>query len=246
MGEIEVPVLRSLADGVQAQQLAAAARRRMLDGMAEFVTQPPAGLSTGPLPAGVVVAAGERMLWAGYSGRVPWWFGPQDIYLSAFALVWLTFVALMAAFSVTRGSGMFLIFRVPLALAGGLYPAVGRLIHRRLRISRAGYVLTDRRLIASWRPGRTPVTVEARLRELLPPVIRGHAIFTGLADWSRPECSAGWRNLLWPTATTAPPALIGIADAPAVRELIAAAQLASRATAQGAQQTQPTAVKDPD
>jgi hypothetical protein len=100
--------------------------------------------------------------------------------------------------------------------------------------------------ITSWRIGRTPVTVEAQLGELLPPVIRGQAIFTGRADWSRQRRSAGWRNLLWPTATTAPPALIGIADAPALGELIATAQLASRAPAQRAQQKQPTAVKDPN
>jgi hypothetical protein len=80
MGEVEVPVLRSVADGVLAQQVAVVARLRMLDGLAEVVT-PPAGLSAGPLPAGVVVAAGERVLWAGRPGRVPWWFGSQDIYL---------------------------------------------------------------------------------------------------------------------------------------------------------------------
>ena len=138
----------------------------------------------------------------------------------------------MGAFAVSSRQGPFLIFLVPLAVAGGLYPAAGRLIHRRVRISRSGYVLTDRRLIASWRLGRTPVTVQARLGELLPPVIRGQAIFTGWADSSRQGRSMGWRNLLWPTATTAPPALIGSADAPAVRELIAAAQLALRAPAQ--------------
>jgi hypothetical protein len=245
MGEVEVPVLRSVADGTQAQQVAVAARRRMLGGLAEFVTPRP-GLSAGPLPADVVVDAGERVLWAGRPGRVPWWFGSQDIYLSAIALVWLTFVGLMGAFAVTIGSGTFLIILVPFAVAGGLYPAVGRLIHRRVRISRSGYVLTDRRLIASWRIGRTPVTVQARLGELLPPVIRGQAIFTGRADSRRRGRSAGWKNLLWPAATTAPPAVIGIADAAAVRELIAAAQLALRAAAQGAEQTQPTAAKDPD
>jgi hypothetical protein len=106
MGEVEVPVLRSVADGVLAQQVAVAAGRRMLDGLAEVVT-PPAGMSTGPLPAGVVVAAGERVLWAGRPGRVPWWFGPQDIYVSAIALVWLAFVGLMGAFAVTIGSGTF-------------------------------------------------------------------------------------------------------------------------------------------
>ena len=90
------------------------------------------------------------------------------------------------------------------------------------------------------------MTVQARLGELLPPVICGQAIFTGRADWSRRGRSAGFRSLLWPAATTAPPALIGIAGAPAVRELIAAAQLALRATAHGAEQAQPTAAKDPD
>src|SRR5262249_23213680 len=74
----QVDVLRSLADGMLAQQVAAAARQRMLDGLAEIVAD-----------------AGERVLWAGRPGRVPWWFGSQDIYLSAIALVWLTFVGMM-------------------------------------------------------------------------------------------------------------------------------------------------------
>jgi hypothetical protein len=244
-GQVEVPVLRSLADGTLARQVAVAARQRMLDGLAEIV-EPPGGLSAGPLPAGVVVDAGERVLWAGRPCRVPWWFGPQDIYLSAIMLVWLAFVGMMGAFAVTIGSGMFLIWLVPLAVAGGLYPAAGRLIYRRVRISRSAYVLTDRRLIMSWRLGRTPVTVQARLGALLPPVIRGQAVFTCRADLGRRGRSAGWRNLLWPAATTTPPALIGIADASAVRKLIAAAQLALRAEAQGAEQAQPTAAQDQD
>jgi hypothetical protein len=195
--------------------------------------------------AGVVIDAGERVLWAGRPGRVPWWFGAQDIYLSAIALVWLTFAVLMAAFAVASGSGALLIWLVPLAVAGGLYPAVGRLIHRRARMSRSGYVITDRRLIAFWKLGRTPVTVQARLGALLPPVVCGQAVFTGWADPSRQRRSPGWRHLLWPTATTAPPALIGIADAPAVRELIAVAQLALRAAARGSEHAQPTEAKDP-
>jgi hypothetical protein len=244
LGQVEVPLLRSLADAIQAQQVAVAARQRMLDGLAEIVP-PPAKMSGGLLPAGVVVDAGERVLWAGRPGRVPWWFGWQDIYLSAFMLVWLTFVGLMGAFAVTSGSGMFLIFLVPFAVAGGLYPAVGRVIHRRLRISRSAYVLTDRRLIASWQLSRTPVIVQARLGALLPPAIRGQAIFTDPVSSRRRGRSPGWRHLQWPAATTTPPALIGIADAPAVRELIAAAQLALRAAAKGAEQAQPTAAMDP-
>jgi hypothetical protein len=243
-GQADVPVLRSLGDGTLAQRVAVAARQRILDALAEFVT-PPSGMSSGPLPAGVVVDAGERVLWAGRPGRVPWWFGAQDIYVSAIALVFLTFAALMAAIAVASGSGAFLIWLVPLAVAGGLYPAVGRLIHRRARITRSGYVITDRRLIACWKLGRTPVTVQARLGALLPPVVRGQAIFTGRADPSRQGRSPGWRHLLWPAATTAPPALIGIADAPALRELIAVAQLAQRAAARSSEHAQPTEAKDP-
>jgi hypothetical protein len=243
-GQVEVPVLRSLADGTLAQHVAVAARQRMLDGLAEIVP-PPAGMSGGPLPAGVVVDSGERVLWAGRPGRVPWWFGAQDIYLSTVTLVWLTFVGLMCAFAVASGSGAFLIWLVPLAVAGGLYPAVGRLIHRRARISRSGYVITDRRIIAFWRLGRTPVSVQARLGALLPPVVRGEAIFAGRAHPSRRGRSPGWRHLLWPAATTAPPALIGIADAPAVRELIAVAQLALRAAARGSEHAPPTEAEDP-
>lgn len=244
LGEVEVPVLRSLGDAVSAQQVAVAARRRMLDGLAEVVTLP-AELSAGPLPTDAVLDAGERVLWAGRpGGRLPWWFGSQDVCLSVFALAWLACVVLMGAFAVTSGQAAFLIFLVPLAVAGGLYPAVGRVIHRRVRICRSGYVITDRMLIASWRLGRAPVTVQARLGDLLPPVIRGQAIFTGRADPGRRRRSTGWRQLLWPAATTAPPTLIGVADAPAVRDLIAAAQLALRAAAQGAENAQPTPAKD--
>ena len=37
--------------------------------------------------------------------QVPWWFGAQDMYLSAFGLVWLVCVSLMGALAVTGGSG---------------------------------------------------------------------------------------------------------------------------------------------
>lgn len=80
-----------------------------------------AGAVTGPLPAGVVLKPGERVLWAGGPVRVPWWFGSYDTYLSAFGLVWLVCGCLMGVLAVTGGTGAFLIFVVPFALAGGLH-----------------------------------------------------------------------------------------------------------------------------
>jgi hypothetical protein len=99
-------VLRSVADAGQAQQIAAAARHRLLAGLALPVPAP-ADTVTGPLPAGVVLKPGERVLWAGGPVRVPWWFGTYDTYLSAFGLVWLAGVCLMGALAVTGGAGAF-------------------------------------------------------------------------------------------------------------------------------------------
>ena len=226
----DLTVLRTIADADQAQQIAVAARRRLLDRQDPPVPAPGAA-ATGPLPAGVVLEPGERVLWAGGPVCVPWWFGGYDRYLSAFGLMWLTCVSLMAALSVTSGSAAVLIFLVPFAAVGGLYPAAGRVIHRRLRIRRSAYVVTSQRLITSWRLGGQPVTVSARLGELLPPAIRWQAIFTDPAAPRKRGPSDGWRNLPWPASTPATPVLIGVADAPAVRDLIASAQLALRAAA---------------
>lgn len=244
LGQSSVPDLRSVADALQAQQIAVAARQRMLNGLAVPVPAP-AGLVTAPLPAGVALEPGERVLWTGRPMQVPWWFGAQDMYLSAFGLVWLICVGLMGALAVTGGSGAFLVVLVPFAAAGGLYPAAGRLIHRRMRIRRSMYLITDRRLIASWQLGGQPVTVLAPLGQLLPPAARWQALFTDLADLSKQGRSAGWKSLLWPAATTTPPALIGIADPQAAYELIAAAQLALRTAASVTERAPGPATPDP-
>jgi hypothetical protein len=228
VGQSAIPVLRSLTDASQAQREIVAARRRMLDGMDGV--SPPVGLDvSAPIPAVIGLTAGERVLWTGRPQRVPWWFGPPDVYLSLFALVWLVFAGLMCALAASGGDAAFLAVLVPFAAAGGLYPAGGRLVQRRTRISRSSYALTDQQLITVWQFRGQPVVVQASLRSLLPPEIRAQTIFTVPARPDATRRGNGWKNLAWPAATTGSPALVGLRDPQAVRDLICAAQLAARA-----------------
>jgi hypothetical protein len=222
----DTPLLHDVAEAEQVRQIVTEARRRMLAGGTE-ARPPDAADGNVPLPEAIRLAQTERLLWAGCAGKVPWWFGLEDIYISVFGLVWLAFVSLMGVWAATGGSAWFLIFLVPFAAAGGLYPAAGRLMHRRIRIRRSTYVLTDRRLIAAWCVTE-PVVVQAALNRLLPPEIRGPAIFTRPAQATVILRRSGWKNLLWPTATSCPPTLIGVDNPRAVRDLICAAQLAAR------------------
>jgi hypothetical protein len=137
----------------------------------------------------------------------------------------------MAVWAARSGAAGFLVFIVPFGLVGGVYPAAGRVAHRRLLIMRSRYVLTSRRLITTWRPlrGSAPVVVQARLGALLPPTVRGTSILTGLASGDSTRQRNGWKELTWPATTAAPPAVIGLANAQQVAELIGAAQIAIRA-----------------
>ena len=151
-------------------------------------------------------------------------------------LAWLVFVTGMGALAArSPGNGFFLAWCGLVALAGGVYPAAGRVVHRRLRIRRSRYVLTSRRLITTWRPlgGGTPVVVQASLGALLPPVLHGRSVITGLASAggsSRQPGSLfrGWKALPWPAATVTPPVLIGLANAQEVAGLISDAPVAVR------------------
>jgi hypothetical protein len=91
-------------------------------------------------------------------------------------------------------------------------------------------VLTSRRLITTWRPlgGGPPVVVQAPLGTLLPPVIRGTSVITGLASADASSRLRGWKELAWPAATVTPPVFIGLANAQEVAGLIGAAQVATR------------------
>jgi hypothetical protein len=228
LGASDVPVLRSLSDGTSAREIIATARRQLIDGGAQPV-QPPPEVPSPALPDGVDLAGEERALWVGRPVRPPWWFGPPDVYLSAFAVFWLAGAILMCVLVVSSDSG-FLVVLVPLAIFGGVYPAFGRVVHRRLRILRSTYVVTSRRLILTWRmPLGQPVTVQAGLIQLLPPGVEGQTIVARWSPADEPERSAGWKGMSWPVSTSGPPALIGIGEAERVRDLIATAQLALRA-----------------
>ena len=221
----DIPVLHDIAGAGHVQQIAAEARRRML--ARETGAPPPdAAARSVPMPDRVRLQHAERTLWTGRAGKVPMWFGPDDLYISAFGLLWLTVVSFICAVTAASGDAWALVFFIPFAMAGGLYPAAGRLVHRRMRIRRSAYVLTDRRLITSWRL-REPVVVQAELDTLLPPETRGSLIITRPARPPASRRRSGWRNLAWPAATTCPPVLVGIADPGAVRDLICAAQLAA-------------------
>jgi hypothetical protein len=221
----DIPVLHDIAGAEGVQLIAAQARRRML--ARGTGAQPPAAASSSvPVPDGVTLQHAERTLWTGRAGQVPVWFGPEDIYISVFGLVWLAVAAFICALTAVSGYAWTLVFFIPFAIAGGLYPAAGRLVHRRMRIRRSAYVLTDRRLITYWRL-REPVVVQDELDALLPPEIRGSMIITRPAQPPSSQRLGGFKNLAWPAASTCPPVLIGIADPVAVRDLICAAQLAA-------------------
>ena len=223
------PVTRLLAvrDAEQACQVIADARRRMVEGGTDVPSCPaPSGA---PVPGEIALASDELVLWAGRPSQIPWWFGGGDIYLTAFMFVWLAVITIVAVVAVRTGSAAFLVFLIPFGLAGGVYPAVGRLVHRRLLIGRSRYLLTSRSLITTWRPlrGGAPIVVRAPLDALLPPSVHATSVFSGLAHSdSRPR--NGWKDLTWPATTMAPPALIGVADAKQIAQLIGTAQIRSR------------------
>jgi hypothetical protein len=225
-------VLRAARDAEHARQVIAEAQQRMRNGEIDVFSWSGqlAGLR---VPGEITLAADEDVLWTGMPGGIPWWFGGLDVYVTVFALAWLAVAAGMGVLATQAGSAAFLVILVPFALVGGAYPAVGRLVHRRLRIRRSCYVLTSRRLITTWRPlgGGTPVVVYAWLGALLPPVIRGRSVITRLAtsaDGSSQRIG-WWKELTWPATTAVPPVFTALANAQEVAGLIGAAQIATRA-----------------
>lgn len=206
----------------QVLQVITDARPRMLDDLAGVA--PPAGAAE---PPGLVLDAGEQVLWTGRPREVPWWFGSADIATSlrlacgvvAFGLVAGVVFAGVAVAQYAFGS---------LALLA-LYLAVGRVLVRRWRIRHSRYVLTDRRLVVTWR-GRGKSVAQAPLSTLRPPTIWGRSLLIETVPTRSPSVHY-WRRLTWPAATNTAPCLIGIDDLASVRDLLCAAQLAQRASA---------------
>lgn len=221
------PVLRALADARMAEQVIRDARQRMAEAGPDVPAAADPGLSVA-LPAAVRLEERERALWVGRPERVPWWFGLQDAWLSLFGLVWLAGACMIGVLAASTGGAWILVVLIPLAAVGGLYPAAGRLIHRRLRVLGSTYVLTDQRLIATWQlPAGEPVVTQSALGQLLPPELRGGSIFTSLARPLIIARGSALKTLAWPASTLGPPSLVGVGDPQAVRNVIAQAQLSA-------------------
>lgn len=159
----------------------------MRDGEIDVFSSP--GYLDGPVVSGgITLAPDEGVLWAGGPARIPWWFGGHDVYLTAFMLAWLAFVAGMGVLAVHSGSAAFLM----VVLCADQ--------------SQADHDLaTAGRRYTGCCPGVACCAA--------PPSVRGGSIFTGLAcsDGSG-QRSGGWRELTWPATTVVPPALIALAD----------------------------------
>jgi hypothetical protein len=224
------PVLRALPDAERVRQEIAAGRDRMLRGLLDV---PPAF----PLPAGmpppdVRLIPGERVLWSGRPETIPWWFGGGDIAVSAVLFAFVLFAIPADMWAHGTNAPPIILAAIPcMVIAVFGYPAVGRLLVRRLRIKRSVYVLTSMRLITIWaarsRAGQFAGTT-APLSRLLPPEVSGGTILMNPA-WPVPGGRASWAELLWPAATTKPPQLVGVPEPGAVAGTICAAQLAERA-----------------
>ena len=115
----DIPVLHDIAGAEHVQQIAAEARRRML--ARETQARPPEAAARGvPVPDGVTLRHAERTLWTGRAGKVPMWFGPEDIYTSAFGLIWLAVASFICAISAASGNAWALVLFIPFTIAGGL------------------------------------------------------------------------------------------------------------------------------
>ena len=144
------PVLRGLPDAEVARQVISTGRQRMLQGAPDV---PPVAPHPGSAEhTGFVPAPGERILWVGCPQAAPWWFAPDITFSAYFAL----FVVAVA--SCSRGPGVpahpcsdHRFHRRRRPRLG--YPAIGRVLRRHARIKRSAYILTDSRLLTTWRTG---------------------------------------------------------------------------------------------
>ncbi|HLK72817.1 MAG TPA: hypothetical protein VKU77_04120 [Streptosporangiaceae bacterium] len=229
------PVLRGLPDAELARQVISAGRERMMRGALDV---PPVDAQPGSAEGtGFVPAPGEQVLWVGRPQAVPWWFGAADIAFSAYLALFV--VAIGFVFTWARSTGAPLVpitvFTAAAALAFG-YPAIGRVLRRHARIRRSAYIITDSRLVTTWRSGGRMAGTQCGLAQLLPPEVRDGSVFLNLA-WPPPARRRySQAQLLWPAASTDPPQLIGPSGPQAVADLICSAQLAERARTWAARQ----------
>ena len=221
------PVLRGLPDAELARQVISTGRQRMLRGALDVPpVEVPAG---GAGDTGFVPAPGERILWAGRPQATPWWFGAADIAFSAYYAIFVVAIGFIIPWARSTGAPLvpITVFITVAVLAFG-YPAIGRVLRRRVRIKRSAYILTDARLLTTWRAGGQPAGTQCALAQLLPPEVKDGSVIMNLA-WPPRGRRYSWAQLMWPAASTDPPQLIGLPVPQAVADLICCAQLAERA-----------------
>jgi hypothetical protein len=231
-------VLRGLgqAHAEHAQAIAASAREKWADGQVQGHPAQPAPAALSALPSWFQAHPEERVLWAGRPQRGRWCYG-FDLELIMFGAIVLVFAWSFADEATATDNGP----TVLAALAGvvGLYFTVGRLVHRRLRIARAAYVLTDRRLVTGWRLVK-PVRLDCSLSALGSPSVRrpgkgaNNAADIQFSPTPATQMSAN-RGMMaivcYPVMPMGVPTLVGVADPDAVSQLIGAAQLNARQAA---------------
>ena len=222
------PVLRGLPDPEVARQVISTGRQRMLQGALDV---PPVAAHPGSAEhTGFVPAPGERILWAGCPQAAPWWFGTADITFSAYFALFVVAVGFVLPWARSTGAPLvpITVFTAVAALAVG-YPAIGRVLRRHARIKRSAYILTDSRLLTTWRTGSRLAGTQCGLAQMLPPEVRDGSVVMNLAWPPRDGRRYSRAKLMWPAASTDPPQLIGLSAPQAIADLICSAQLAERA-----------------
>jgi hypothetical protein len=222
------PILRGLRDAELARQVISTGRQRMLQGALDV---PPVGAQPcGAEHTGFVPAPGERILWVGCPQAAPWWFGTADITFSVYFAIFVVAIGFMLPWARSTGAPLVPItFFITAAVLGFGYPAIGRVLGRHARIKRSAYILTDSRLLTTWRTGSRLAGTQYALAQLLPPEVRDGAVFMNLAWPPRGGRRYSQAQLMWPAASTDPPQLIGLSAPQAIADLICSAQLAERA-----------------
>ena len=98
------------------------------------------------------IQPGERIVWRGQPDAAVV-FGPEDLLLVPFSLMWGGFAIFWEIGVTTQGWGVGSVWGIPFVLIG-LYFIVGRFIYKRHNRRTTRYAITDRRIIVARKAGR--------------------------------------------------------------------------------------------
>jgi hypothetical protein len=91
---------------------------------------------------------GERLLWTGQPDPAVL-FGPKDLFLIPFSLLWGGFAIFWEASVIADGDGpFFMLWGIPFVVVG-LYMIAGRFVYKRRRKQRTAYGLTEERALVA-------------------------------------------------------------------------------------------------